>query len=75
MLLESSSELNRTLGLKKKIASKIFWVCLNFCSFSDFQFIEKFTGVFPKTHPRGPEISTVLLHLTKKFPSKFFRYV
>ena len=43
--MENSSEgnrtLNRTVGLEKKNPSEIFWVCLKYCSFSDFEFIEK----------------------------------
>ena len=35
---ELSTEL---LDLKKKNPSEIFWVCLKYCSFLDFKFIEK----------------------------------
>ena len=33
--------LNRTFGFEKKNPFKIFWVCLKYCSFLDFDVIEK----------------------------------
>ena len=48
MLLESSPELTRgdensqqNSWIKKIIASQIFWVCLKYCCFLDFEVIEE----------------------------------
>ena len=75
MLLESSSELKTTLGLKKKLPPKFFGYVLSTVVSWIFSLSKNVTRAFPRIHPRGPELSTVLLHFTKKFPSKFFMYV
>ena len=40
--LGGNRTLNRTVGFKKKNPSEIFCVCLKYCSFLDFEFIEKY---------------------------------
>ena len=68
--------LNRTVAFNKKIPIEIFWVCLKLCRFFDFEFIEKISLDFSVELIReGLELSTELLDLKKKIPSKFFGYV
>ena len=68
--------LNRTVAFNKKIAFEIYWVCLKYCSFFDFEFIEKISlDFFVELIRGGLELTTELLDLKKKIPSKFFRYV
>ena len=82
MLLESSPEI--TLGdensqqkswIKNKIASKIFWVCLKYCSFFDFEFIEKFYSSFSHNSSGVTRTLNSTVAFNKKFPSKYFAYV
>ena len=72
MLLESSPELNRTLGLKKKIASHIFWVCLKYFSFFDFAFIEKCYSSFSQNSSGGTRTLASTVALNKKIPFEIF---
>ena len=71
MLLESSPELNRT-WIKKKIASKIFWVCLKYCSFLDFQFIEKCYSSISQNSSGGTRTVSSTVALNKKILFEIF---
>ena len=71
MLLESSPELNRT-WIKKKIAPRIFCVCLKYCSFFDFEFIEKCYSNFSHNSSGGTRTLNSTVAFNEKIPFKIF---
>ena len=82
MLLESSPELTRgdensqqNSRIKNKIASKIFWIFLKYCSSFDCEFIEKCYSSFSHNSSGGTRTLNSTVAFNKKFPSKFFGYV
>ena len=79
MLLESSTELTRwdensqqKSWIKKKIASKIFWVCLKYYSFFDFEFIEKRYSNFSHISSGGTRTLNSTVAFNKKIPFEIF---
>ena len=79
MLLESSTELTRgdenfqqKSWIKRKIASKIFRVCLKYCSFFDFEFIEKRYSNFSHNSSGGTRTLDSTVAFTKKIPFEIF---
>ena len=79
MLLESSPELTRgdensqqNYWIKKKIASKIFWVWLKYCRFFDFEFIEKCYSSFSHNSSGGTRTLNSTVAFNKKTPVEIF---
>ena len=79
MLVESSPELTRghensqqNSWIKKKIAFKSFWVCLNYCSFFDFDFIEKCYSSFSHNSSEGTRTLISTVAFDKKIPFEIF---
>ena len=79
MLLESSPELTRgdensqqNSWIKYKIASKIFWVCLKYCSFFDFEFIEKCYSSFSHNSSEGTRTLNSTVAFDKTIPFEIF---